>query len=40
MTALEISDFLAGQFTPLPVEDLMAVFRSSEAAGAIRLVRR
>jgi peptidase M28-like protein len=40
MTALEIRDFLAGQFTPLPLADLMAVLRSYEAAGAIRLVRR
>ncbi len=40
MTALEIRDFLAGQFTPLPLADLMAVLRSYEESGAIRLVRR
>jgi hypothetical protein len=40
MTALQVRDFLSGQFTPLPLEDLMAVLRSYEEAGAIRLVRR
>lgn len=40
MTALEIRDFLSGQFTPLPLADLMAVLRSYESAGAVRLVRR
>ncbi len=40
MTALEIRDFLAGQFTPLPMPDLMAVLRSYEESGAVRLVQR
>jgi hypothetical protein len=40
MTALEIRDFLAGQFTPLPLADLMAVLRSYEGSGAIRLAQR
>ena len=40
MTALQIRDFLSGQFTPLPLADLMAVLRSYEESGAIRLVRR
>jgi len=41
-TALEIRDFLSGEFTPLPIADLMAVLRALEAAGTIRLtpVRR
>ena len=37
-TALEIRDFLSGEFTPLPLADLMAVLRAREAAGTIRLV--
>lgn len=37
-TALEIRDFLSGEFTPLPLADLMAVLRAREAAGSIRLV--
>jgi aminopeptidase YwaD len=37
-TALEIRDFLSGEFTPLPLADVMAVLRAREAAGAIRLV--
>ncbi len=36
-TALEIRDFLSGEFTPLPLADLMAVLRAREAAGTIRL---
>jgi hypothetical protein len=38
MTALEIRDFLSGEFTPLPLADLMAVLRAREASGSIRLV--
>jgi hypothetical protein len=37
-TALEIRDFLSGEFTPLPLADLMSVLRAREAAGSIRLV--
>ena len=36
-TALEIRDFLSGEFTPLPLSDLMAVLRAREAAGTVRL---
>ena len=36
-TALEIRDFLSGEFTPLPLADLMAVLRAREAAGSIKL---
>jgi hypothetical protein len=39
-TALEIRDFLSGEFTPLPLSDLMLVLRAREAAGAIRLVSK
>jgi len=38
LTALEIRDFLSGEFTPLPLKDVMAVLRAREAAGSIRLV--
>ena len=38
MTALQIRDFLSGEFTPLPLADVMAVLHAREAAGAIKLV--
>ena len=38
MTVLEIRDFLSGEFTPLPLKDVMAVLRARETAGAIKLV--
>jgi aminopeptidase YwaD len=37
-TALEIRDFLSGEFTPLPLADLMAVLRAREVAGTLKLV--
>jgi hypothetical protein len=37
-TALEIRDFLSGEFTPLPLADLMAVLHAREAAGTVKLV--
>jgi hypothetical protein len=40
LSVLEIRDFLSGEFTPLPLADLMAVLRAREAAGSIRLVPR
>jgi hypothetical protein len=40
MTVLEIRDFLSGEFTPLPLSDVMAVLRARETAGQIRLTRR
>jgi hypothetical protein len=39
-SALEIRDFLSGEFTPLPLADLMAVLRAREASGTLRLVPR
>ena len=39
-TALEIRDFLSGEFTPLPLADLMKVLRAREAAGTLKLVPR
>jgi len=38
MTALEIRDFISGEFTPVPLADVMAVLRAREAAGTIKLV--
>ncbi len=38
MTALQIRDFLSGEFTPLPLADVMAVLRQREARGQLRLV--
>jgi len=40
LTALQIRDFLSGEFTPLPIETVMAVLRAREAAGSIKLVPR
>jgi aminopeptidase YwaD len=37
-SALEIRDFLSGEFTPLPLVDLMAVLHAREAAGTVKLV--
>jgi hypothetical protein len=38
ITALELRDFLSGEFTPLPMDQVMAVLRAREAQGQIRLV--
>lgn len=40
LSALEIRDFLSGEFEPLPLPDLMAVLRAREAAGTITLAPR
>jgi hypothetical protein len=37
-TALEIRDFLAGEFTPLSLADLMTVLHARETAGSLKLV--
>ena len=39
-TALEIRDFLSGEFDPVPLADIMTYLRAREAAGVIRLVKR
>jgi hypothetical protein len=39
-TALEFRDFLAGEFDPLPLADVMSYLRAREQAGLIRLVKR
>ncbi|MBV6522592.1 MAG: hypothetical protein MNPFHGCM_02740 [Gemmatimonadaceae bacterium] len=38
LTVLQIRDFLSGEFTPLPLADVLAVLRARESAGQIRLV--
>jgi aminopeptidase YwaD len=38
ITALEIRDFLSGEFEPVPLADVMAVLRARETSGQIRLV--
>jgi aminopeptidase YwaD len=38
MSALQVRDFLSGEFTPLPMADVMAVLKAREASGSIRLV--
>jgi hypothetical protein len=38
MTALQVRDFLSGEFEPVPLADVMAVLRAREAAGQIKLV--
>ena len=40
LSALEIRDFLSGEFEPVPLADVMAVLRARETAGTIRLVPR
>ena len=40
MTALDIRDFLSGEFTPVPLADVMAVLRAREAAGSIKLTAK
>jgi len=37
-TALEIRDFLSGEFEPLPLENFMAYLEAQAAAGRLRLV--
>jgi hypothetical protein len=37
LSVLQIRDFLTGEFTPLPLGDVMAVLRAREAAGTIKL---
>ena len=40
MTVLQIRDFLSGEFTPLPLADLMATLKAREAAGLVTLQKR
>jgi aminopeptidase YwaD len=36
-SALEIRDFLSGEFEPLPLADLLDYLRAQEKAGSVRL---
>jgi hypothetical protein len=36
-TVLEIRDFLSGEFSPLPLADLMTVLHARETAGTIKM---
>jgi hypothetical protein len=38
ISALQLRDFLSGEFTPLPLTDVMAVLRNRESRGQIKLV--
>jgi hypothetical protein len=38
LSTLQVRDFLSGEFTPLPLADVMAVLKAREASGAIKLV--
>ncbi|HEX7938853.1 MAG TPA: M28 family peptidase, partial [Gemmatimonadaceae bacterium] len=40
MSVLQIRDFLSGEFTPLPLADVMAVLKAREAAGRVKLVAK
>ena len=40
LTALQIRDFLSGEFTPLPMADVMAVIRAQEKAGRLRVTAK
>jgi hypothetical protein len=40
MTALQIRDFLSGEFTPLPLSDVMTVLRARESQGTVKLTQR
>lgn len=37
VTALELRDFLSGEFTPVSMEEVMAVLRAREARGQVKL---
>jgi hypothetical protein len=40
ITALEIRDFLSGEFDPLPLADLMDYLRAAEKAGMAKLTEK
>ena len=40
MTVLQIRNFLSGEFTPLPLAEVMAVLQARAAAGSITLVKK
>ena len=40
LSALEIRDFLSGEFTPLPLSNVMAVLQARQTAGQITLTKK
>jgi aminopeptidase YwaD len=40
MTALEIRDFLTGEFEPVALEDVLAYLRAAEKAGTVKITER
>ncbi|MEO8619413.1 MAG: M28 family peptidase [bacterium] len=40
MSVLQVRDFLSGEFTPLPLADVLAALRARETQGSIKLVPR
>jgi hypothetical protein len=40
LSVLQIRDFLSGEFTPLPVADVLAVLRAREKAGSVKITPR
>jgi aminopeptidase YwaD len=38
MTVMQVRDFLSGEFTPIPLADVMAVLKARETGGSIKLV--
>jgi len=40
LTALQIRDFLSGEFTPLPMADVMAVIRAQEKTGRLKVTAK
>jgi hypothetical protein len=40
LTALQIRDFLSGEFTPLPMAEVMAVIRAQEKAGRLKVTAK
>jgi hypothetical protein len=37
LSVMQVRDFLSGEFTPLPLADVMAVLKARETAGSIKL---
>lgn len=40
LSVLQVRDFLAGEFTPISLADVMAVVKAREASGAIKLTQK
>ncbi len=38
LTVMQVRDFLSGEFTPIPLADVMAVLKARETGGSIKLV--